>query len=115
MARVLVVEPYPEIRQLLQHIVAGLGFEPVLPDHAAPETLEAIDVLLLEPGLPGGVELATRLREANLGLPILVVSIYPPTPEVTALAPVAYLVKPFALAELQHRIREAVALAEVTA
>ena len=63
----------------------------------------------------GGVELATKLRETNPGLPILVVSIYPPTPEVTALAPAAYLVKPFALAELQSRIQEAVALAAVSA
>ena len=115
MARILVAEPYPEIRQLLEHIVAGLGFEPVVPNSAAPETLEEIDVLLLEPGLPGGVELATKLREANPALPILIVSIYPPTPEVTALAPAAFLLKPFALAELQSRIQEAVALAGITA
>lgn len=115
MPRVLILEPYPEVRQLLEHIVAGLGFDPVLLDGAAPETIADIDVLLLEPGFPGGVELATKFLAANPRLRILVVSIFPPTPEVTALSPVAYVVKPFALAELQRHIREAVALAAVVA
>jgi len=115
MARVLILEPYPEVRQLLERIVAGLGFDPILLDGAEPETIQEIDVLLLEPGFPGGVELAKRFLAANPRLPILVVSIFPPTPEVTELSPVAYVVKPFALAALQRHIRDAVALAAVAA
>jgi len=114
MPRILVCEPYPEIRELLAHIVGGLGFEPVLyrdGDAVPPD----VGVLLLEPALSGGVELAREIRARNPACPIICVSIYPPTPETSALAPFAYLMKPFALAELQRTLQEAVALAAIPA
>ena len=112
--RVLVGEPYPEIRVLLAHIVAGIGFEPVLYGDGDPELLDDIDVFLLEPALPGGLEVARKLRAQNPGLPIVFVSIYPPTEETSALSPLAYLMKPFALAELQRTLNEAAARASVS-
>jgi len=115
MTRVLVGEPYPEIRELLTHIISGLGFEPVLYRDRDTATLDDVEVLLLEPALPGGLELAHKLRAGNPGLPIVCLSIYPPTEETSALSPFAYLLKPFALAELQRTLHEAVAHAQVPA
>ena len=115
MARILVGDPYPEIRQLLAHIVSAAGFEPVLYDGESPEAVGHVDVLLLEPGLPAALEVARALRARNPTLPIVFVSIYPPTLETAELAPLAYLVKPFALATLQRTLVDAVARASVLA
>ena len=115
MTRVLIGEPYPEIRELLAHIVGGLGFEPVLHRDGDDVSPEDVDVMLLEPALPGGLEVARKLRARNPGLPIVCLSIYPPTDETSALAPFAYLLKPFALLELQRTLREAGAHAAIPA
>lgn len=113
MARILVLEPYPEIRDLLSHVIAGLGYEPVL-HSGAREAPPDVDVLLLEPGYPSGLDIARELRRRSPQLPIVCLSIYPPTPEVAALDPVAYIVKPFALTTLQRALEDAVARAEVS-
>jgi len=115
MTRVLVADPYPEIRELLAHVVSGVGYEPVAYRGEEAETLDDVDILLLEPALPGGLELARSLRARDPGLPIVCLSIYPPTPETSALSPLAYLLKPFALAELQRTLRDAGARAQVPA
>jgi len=115
MPRILIAEPYPEIRELLTHVVTNLGFEPVLVDAPGQEQLPETDVLLLEPALPGGVELAQSLRKARPDLPIVCVSIYPATAEIAALAPVAYLLKPFALTALQTALEHAVERASIPA
>jgi CheY-like chemotaxis protein len=115
MPRILIGEPYPEIRELLAHVVTSLGFEPVYVDSASPGPPPDVDVLLLEPALPDGVELARALRRSTPELPIVCVSIYPPSAELGALAPVAYLVKPFALTALQSALEAAVAQASVPA
>jgi CheY-like chemotaxis protein len=114
MPRILIAEPYPEIRELLTHVVTNLGFEPVLMD-AGQEQLPETDVMLLEPALPGGVELAQSLRKARPDLPIVCVSIYPATAEIVALAPLAYLLKPFALTALQTALEHAVERASIPA
>jgi CheY-like chemotaxis protein len=115
MPRVLIAEPYPEIRELLTHVVTNLGFEPMHVDAPGHEQLLETDVMLLEPALPGGVELAQTLRKARPDLPIVCVSIYPATAEIVALAPVAYLLKPFALTALQTALEHAVERASIPA
>lgn len=105
MARVLIGDPDPEIRELLQRIVAGMGHAPVDPGD---EHAETPDLLLVEPGDPPMLDLAIRLRERNPGIPVVCVSIFPPGPGALALRPAAYLLKPFALAGLQRAIEDAV-------
>jgi CheY-like chemotaxis protein len=97
MARVAIGEPYAEVRELLVHIVEGAGWE-VLDAEGAAEA----DVLLIEPGDAPSFELAQRLRRARPDLPVVCVSIYPPGPETEPLSPLAYLLKPFSVGELQR-------------
>lgn len=115
MPRILIVEPYAEIRELLARVVAGLGLEPVLVEGQGATDLSEVGAVLLEPGAPGGVDLARRLRSRAPRLPIVCVSIYPPTSEVVALEPVAYLLKPFSLSALQTAIAKAVERSSILA
>lgn len=109
MGRILIGEPHPEIRELLTHVVRGLGFESVsIPHGSGSSDLDRIDVLLLEPGDYESRTVASRLRAQDPDLPIVCVSIYPPhTDDLAQLEPVAYLVKPFSLTALQSALAEA--------
>jgi DNA-binding NarL/FixJ family response regulator len=100
MACVAIGEPYGEVRELLVHVVEGAGWEAAID----PDEAERADAFLFEPGDPGSLALARRLREKRPGLPLVCVSIYPAGPETTALRPSAYLVKPFSVVELQRAL-----------
>jgi CheY-like chemotaxis protein len=102
-ARVLICEPHPEVRELLRRIVVRLGHEPVLDDAA----LERVDAIVLEPAHPPSVERAQAFRGAKGDTPIVCTSIELPDAGSRRLNPVAYLVKPFALPDLEHAIRAA--------
>jgi CheY-like chemotaxis protein len=108
-ASVLLTEPHAEVRELLGRMLVRLGHEPVLAPADRPGDLPECDVLLLEPAAATAYELAERLRRRSPELPIVVASIYLPSPPVMALDPVAYLVKPFPLAELEQAIEQAMA------
>lgn len=110
MARVLVAEPSPDVRLLLRRVVARLGFEPVELDSARRSDPAGFDVLLLEPAMVGGLKLAQRARRRDPALPIVVCSIYSPRDDVTALEPVAHLVKPFRRVELEAALYAAARL-----
>jgi DNA-binding response OmpR family regulator len=101
MARILVAEPHPDLRMLLETIVRRAGHEPVsfgeLNGHS-------LDLLILEPASPYHVEEAVRLRQRLRDLPIICTSILPPSDETRALEPSVYLVKPFRLCELERAI-----------
>jgi CheY-like chemotaxis protein len=97
---VLICEPHPEVRELLSRIVVRLGHEPVLED----AELAPVDVILLEPSHAPSVERAQAFRAVNGDTPIVCASIELPDAGSRRLAPVAYLVKPFALPDLQHAI-----------
>ena len=99
----LICEPHPEVRELLSRIVVRLGHEPVLED----AELAPVDVILLEPSHAPGVERAQAFRAVNGDTPIVCASIELPDAGSRRLAPVAYLVKPFALPDLQHAISRA--------
>jgi CheY-like chemotaxis protein len=116
-ARILVCEPHPEVRSLLAHVVGRLGHEAVFPERNGGGSLTAAsaDVLVIEPADPPALALARTLRQRQEDVPIVCASIYAPSLETRRLAPVAYLVKPFALGELESALTEAVACVGVTA
>jgi DNA-binding response OmpR family regulator len=63
--------------------------------------------MILEPASADGLAAAARLRRRLEGLPIICASIEPPTVVTKALEPVAYLMKPFRLGELESAISSA--------
>jgi DNA-binding response OmpR family regulator len=65
----------------------------------------SVDAAVVEPGEPDGLRLARTLRA--LDVPVLFTSIFPPDKEKLALAPAAYLVKPFPLYALERALEAA--------
>ncbi len=106
-ARVLICESEPDVGALLALQLHRLGHEAVIYNASWSSPLEAVDVILIEPG-GIGIGLARELRLRAPDLPMVCSSIYPPSPETDALAPAAYLVKPFPAAALDVAIRAAV-------
>jgi CheY-like chemotaxis protein len=100
---VLICEPHPEVRELLSQIVVRLGHEPVLED----AELGPVDAIVLEPSHAPSVERAQAFRAVKSDTPIVCASIELPDAGSRRLAPIAYLVKPFALPDLQHAISRA--------
>lgn len=96
MARVLVLEPDDDLRQLFAHMLRHLGHEVVRPEHA-PDT----EVLLVEPSADDELALACSLRRHRPDLPVVCASIHSPGEETRCLAPCAHLVKPFGLVDLE--------------
>src|SRR5215203_7214459 len=103
MARVLICEPHPEVRELLCRVVIRLGHDPVLED----AELAPVDAILLEPAHPPSVERAQAFRAANGETPLVCASIELPDAGSRRLEPVAFLVKPFALPDLEHALTRA--------
>ncbi len=104
MARVLIAEPTPEIRLLLERAVERLGHALVPHERADASDPPDTDILLLEPALTGGLDLARGLRARRPDAAIVVCSIYPPTAETLALEPAALLEKPFTLEALDRAL-----------
>jgi DNA-binding response OmpR family regulator len=102
-ARVLICEPHPEVRELLRRVVVRLGHDPVLDDAA----LEPVDAILLEPAHAPSVERAQAFRAVNGETPVVCASIELPDAGSRRLGSVAYLVKPFALPELENALTRA--------
>jgi hypothetical protein len=94
---VLICEPHPEVRELLTRIVSRMGHEPVLDDAA----LCGVDAIVLEPAHTPSVERAQAFRAASDGAPLICASIDLPNSGTRRLEPVAHLVKPFGLPEIQ--------------
>jgi hypothetical protein len=99
-ARVLICEPHPEVRELLSRIVVRLGHDPVLDD----AQLGPVDVILLEPAHAPSVERAAAFKAVDERIPVVCASIDLPDAGSRRLAPIAYLVKPFALPDLEHAL-----------
>ena len=116
MARILVCEPNSEVRALLAHVVARLGHEPCFVGNGAGDALpDDADVLLVEPADRRALAAAQALRQRDDELPIVCTSIYPATRGAHGLRPVAYLVKPVPLGELERVLVEAVGRVSVPA
>lgn len=105
MSRILIIEPQPEIRELVERLAQRLGHE------AVTDEIGHIDAVIVEPEGGDGLARATRLRSAAPGLPMICASIAPPTPQTRALSPHAHLIKPFKLQDLSRALSSALASA----
>ncbi len=107
MARILICEPHPDLRVLLETVVRRAGHEPV--GHGELTSDDAPAVMILEPASADGLAAAAGLRRRLEGLPIICTSISPPSDETRSLSPVAHLIKPFRLGDLEAAIVSALA------
>jgi DNA-binding response OmpR family regulator len=98
-ATVLIVDPDPATRSLLELLLTRLGHQPIGP-HEWAEGAEP-DVLLLEPASKPGLRLARGVRRRFKEMPILCVSIDGPSRETRELEPVAHVMKPFRRSQLE--------------
>lgn len=115
MSRVLIAEPSADVRALLERVVVRAGHEATHYQRSRHGQLPAVDVLLLEPSLVGGIELASRLRAEQPHVAIVICSIFSPGPHSQELDPVAHVLKPFSREGLEEALRVAVAAAERSA
>jgi CheY-like chemotaxis protein len=104
-ATILIVDPDPANRSLLELLVLRLGHRPIGQRELAEG--EDPDLMLLEPASAPGLRLAHRLRERPLRLPILCVSIEPPNEETSSLDVVDHVMKPFRRSTLEHALERA--------
>lgn len=105
----MICEPHAEVRALLGHVVHRLGYEPVYADARSATLAECdVDVLLIEPADPAAISTARAMRLRRRDLPIICASIYPGVQSAVRLRPLAYLMKPFALIELERALLTAV-------
>ncbi len=109
MARILISESHPDVRRMLERMVARLGHEPVLAVVPAPAQLQSADVLVVEPAAATGAVLAQAACIVNPGLPIICASVAGPPQELAELGVpfAAALVKPFTAEQLGAAIDEA--------
>ena len=105
-ARVLICEPHDDISALLELVVRRLGHEPVVCPGGEVDHIP-VDAAVIEPGDEAGLGWRESLRARNV--PVLFTSIYAPDKELLALAPAAYLVKPFPLYALERALGTALA------
>jgi len=105
-ARILICEPHDDTIALLELVVRRLGHQPLVYVAGDPEALD-VDAAVIEPGDDACLQMARQLRVR--GIPVLFTSIYPPENEALALAPAAYLVKPFPLYALERALETALA------
>ena len=95
MARILIAEPYSEVQQLFVHFVTALGHEAIVHDPAV--TQVGIDALILEPVMNGAGELVESLRALNPELPVIAVSVYPPSALPVRIDWTSFHLKPLAI------------------
>lgn len=107
MARILISEPHPDLRILLEAVVRRAGHEPV--GHGELTSDDAPAVMILEPASADDLAAAAGLRRRLEELPIICTSIFPASDETRALRPVAHLIKPFRLGDLEAAIVSALA------
>jgi DNA-binding response OmpR family regulator len=107
-AKILVVEPDPQVRELLLLQLRHLGHDPVDGGAAGdvPGAGAECDAVVLEPVSPVTRLFAALLRLRFPELPILFVSIESPTEATMKLGPARYLVKPVSLATLQSALED---------
>ena len=102
MARVLVCEPVPETRELIECLVTRMGHEIVGVD-----ALRTVDVLFYEPASLAGLALARRLQAERPHAALVACHASPPPAEPRSPRPVASLLHPFAPADLRRVVEAA--------
>ena len=111
MARILILEPSPEISELLVRLVARLGHEPLLEAPAGGE----VAVVVVEPASRACVDAALAIRDEHPHLPVVCVSVCEPSRDMAVAEPHAYLVKPFPLAEFERAVLSALQVGDMDA
>jgi two-component SAPR family response regulator len=101
-ATILIVDPDPATRSLLELLCLRLGHNPIGPREWVEG--EEPNVLLLEPASRPGVRLARGVRRRFPQLPILCVSIDGPSDDSVALGPIAHVMKPFRRTQLERAL-----------
>jgi CheY-like chemotaxis protein len=104
MARVLIIEPEPDLRSLAEQALIELGHEPVLFGDDAEG--EPVDVVILAT-FNGMAAVAHELRRKLGDPPIICLDTRPASSSTHALAPVAHLTEPYTLAQLQAALSRA--------
>jgi CheY-like chemotaxis protein len=104
MARILVIEPDGDIRRLLGLQLRRLGHEAVVGEFDGLTEETQFDVALIEPAQPHTARCARLLAVRRPELPLVFVSLREPVAETAALRPVAHLVKPVRLSELERAL-----------
>lgn len=112
MARILISEPHPDVRRLLERMVARLGHEPMSMRIPTPEDLTSGDVFILEPTDHVAAAFAQSASLAAPSLPLICASVAAPAEVLAELGVefVACIVKPFTLDQLDGAIRQALAV-----
>ena len=104
-ATILIVDPDPATRSLLELLCLRLGHDPIGPREWVDG--EEPDLVLLEPASRPGMRLARGVRRRFPQLPILCVSIDGPSPDSRELAPVDHVMKPFRRSRLERALEQA--------
>ena len=102
-ARILILEPHPDVRDLMAHVVEGAGHEVVL-DEEGPAP---VDAMLLEPTSPVLRRVARQVLAKRPQTTVVCVSIGPPSMIGSSLRPTAHVLKPFSLGELKQALADA--------
>jgi len=101
-AAVLILDPDPAVRSLLELLLLRLGHRPIA--ERAVDEGEKPDLLLLEPDSRLALRHAWRLRQRLPQLPILCVSIASPSEESRDLGPIGHVMKPFRRLEFENAL-----------
>jgi len=104
-ATILIVDPDPATRSLLELLCRRLGHEPIGPREWVGG--EEPDLVLLEPASRPGVRLARGVRRRFPQLPILCVSIDGPSDDSRELGVIGHLMKPFRRSQLERALESA--------
>lgn len=105
MATILIVDPDPATRSLLELLCLRLGHSAIGPREWVEG--EEPDLLLLEPASRPGVRLARGVRRRFPQLPVLCVSIDSPSEETRQLGAIGHVMKPFRRTQLEHALEQA--------
>jgi DNA-binding response OmpR family regulator len=104
-ATILIVDPDPATKSLLELLVLRLGHRPIGQRELAEG--EEPDLMLLEPASRLGLRLAHKLRRRRPRLPVLCVSIEPPSWETRELGAIGHVMKPFRRSQLERALETA--------
>lgn len=103
-ARVLIIEPEPDLRLLANDAVLELGHDPVLESNQDGD--DRVDVILLAVS-GGSTTLASGLRRRYPGLPIIYLHTREASYKTQAVPPAARVFKPYTLGDLQRALNHA--------
>ena len=105
MATILIVDPDPATRSLLELLCERLGHSVIGPREWIEG--EEPDLLLLEPASRPGVRLARGVRRRFPHIPVLCVSIDNPSDETRQLGAIGHVMKPFRRTQLERALEQA--------